>query len=439
MRINSIYSTLTHQPLVLLQQDISYSQFLALLSVAEVFMATNLREGMNLTSHDFIHCQDGELGTQQYGSLILSEFTGSARIFQGHPLLVNPWDYKQCANAINTALEMPTEQKKRNWEFLLNRKSPHTALAWYSSLQSALKEAYSMQQSHDTHNISLLDTDALRESYSAAQARLFFLEDDATFSPAPCVSSPSATDTLQALAVDPRNTIYLTSNRSPDQLNTLLQSLPAQIGLIAENGCFIKSDPDKWEALVDVDGTRDWRAGIRKVSERTEGSIIEVRPCSPTFNYDAAFDADTAAHQSSELVDQVNGVHGSEAIPVVREATAVSVEPLHVSKATAALKIMDRMSAERSPDFIFVAGGASSDEALFRWANRLNLPTPNESDSPAITVITLTAGAHATEARARLPPSLSLLDLLRLLVPGAGQGESESLLTDDMAPVPCLR
>ena len=90
MRINSVYSTLTHQPLVLLQQDISYSQFLALLSVAEIFMATNLREGMNLTSHDFIHCQDGELASQKHGSLILSEFTGSASIFQGHELLINP-------------------------------------------------------------------------------------------------------------------------------------------------------------------------------------------------------------------------------------------------------------------------------------------------------------------------------------------------------------
>jgi trehalose 6-phosphate synthase/phosphatase len=433
MRINSIYSTLTHSPLVLLQQDISYSQFLALLSVAEVFMATNLREGMNLTSHDFIHCQDGELAAQQYGSLILSEFTGSARIFHGHPLLVNPWDYKQCADAINTALEMPTEQKKRNWEFLLDRKSPHTALAWYSSLQSALKEAHSMQQSRDTHTISPLDTDALQGSYSAAHTRLFFLEDGATFTPAPSLPSPTATDTFQALALDPRNTIYLTSNRSPDQLNTISQTLPAQIGLIAENGCFIKSkpDPDQWEALVDVDGTRKWRAGIRKVieyfHERTEGSVIEERRCSLTFHYDAALDADIAAHQASELADQINGARGSEAIRVVRDATAVSVEPLHVSKATAALKIIDRM-AGKYPDFVFVAGGARGDEALFRWANRLNLPRLESVELVAVT--TLTAGTHATEARARLPTGLSLLDLLGLLVPEK-TGLCENSLTDE--------
>lgn len=422
MRINSVYSTLTHQPLVLLQQDISYSQFLALLSVAEIFMATNLREGMNLTSHDFIHCQDGELASQQYGSLILSEFTGSASIFQGHELLVNPWDYKQCADAIHTALGMSSEQRKRNWQFLLDRKSPHTALAWYSSLQSALTEAHSRQQSRDTHTVSPLDTTTLQSSYHAAHARLFFLEDGATFTSNPSCPSPKAITTLQALSLDPRNIIYLTSNRSPDQLDAAAQSLQAHIGLIAENGCFVKhiSSQPSWEMLVDVDGTRNWRAGIRKVieyfHERTEGSVIEESRCSLTFHYDRALDADTAAHQASELADQINGARGSEAIRVVRDATAVSVEPLHASKAAAASVILNRMSGAVYPDFVFVAGGVRGDEALFRWANRLSLPRSGEETPPVVAVTTLTAGTHATEARARLPPALSLLDVLRCLL-----------------------
>lgn len=175
MRINSAYSTLTHQPLVLLQQDISYAQFLALLSVAEIFMATNLREGMNLTSHDFIHCRDGQIVSQKYGSLILSEFTGSAAIFQGHELIVNPWNYKQCAYAINKALELTPEQKKRNWEFLEARKAPYTALAWYSSLQNVLVEAHSLQQSCYAHSIQPLEIINFEKSYHSSQSRLLFI------------------------------------------------------------------------------------------------------------------------------------------------------------------------------------------------------------------------------------------------------------------------
>lgn len=421
MRINAVYSTLTHQPLVFLQQDISYSQFLALLSVAEIFMATNLREGMNLTSHDFIHCQDGEVSSRKHGSLILSEFTGSASIFHGHELLVNPWDYKQCADAINTALEMSPEQKKRNWQLLLDRKSPYTALAWYSSLQSALTEAHSMQQSRETQAVSPVDIGTLKRSYGAAEKRLIFVEDGAILESKP---SPRAMDALRALSLDPKNTIYLTSNRSPEQLDATAKHLEANLGLIAENGCFLKALPatDKWEALVDVDSTKDWRAGIRKVieyfHERTEGSVIEERRCSLTFRYDNAVDADTAAHQASELADQINGARGSEAIRVVRDATAVSVEPLHTSKATAASAILDRTSGDVFPDFVFVAGGARGDEALFRWANRLSLPPSDSETERTLPVVTLTAGSHATEARARLPPGLSLLDVLEALVPG---------------------
>lgn len=426
MRINSVYSTLTHQPLVLLQQDISYSQFLALLSVAEIFMATNLREGMNLTSHDFIHCQDGELASQKHGSLILSEFTGSASIFQGHELLVNPWDYKQCADAINTALDMSPEQKQRNWQFLLDRKSPHTALAWYSSLQSALTKAHSMQQSRHTHSVAPLDINNLQASYQAAKSRLLYLEDGATFTPDPAHPLSEAIKVLQTLVQDPKNTVYLTSNRSSDELNqTAADFLPPNIGLIAENGCFLKPlapATADWHALVDVDSTRDWRAGIRKVieyfAERTDGSTIEERRCSLTFHYDHAFDPDVAARQASELADQINGARGSEAIRVVRDTAAVSVEPLHASKAAAASMVLDQM-AESPPDFVFVAGGARGDEALFRWANCLELARSGSRSGAIGAVTTLTAGTHATEAKAVLPQGWSLLDVLwMLMVPG---------------------
>lgn len=423
MRINSVYSTLTHQPLVLLQQDIGYAQFLALLSVAEIFMATNLREGMNLTSHDFIHCQDGELSSQRYGSLILSEFTGSAAIFHGHELIINPWDYKQCADAINKALEMSPEQKKHNWEFLLKRKSPFTALAWYMSLQSALTEAHSMQQSRDAHAICPLLITDLKTSYNSSESRLLFIEDGATFI-TPIHTDPHSTveeiiPILETLLNNPKNTVYLTSDRSPEQLDPTTKSLPTSIGLIAENGCFVKlPGTTSWSCQVDITRTLHWRAGIRKVieyfAERTDGSTIEERRCTLTFHFAAAADQDIAARQASELADQINGARGSEAIRVVRNVGSVSVEPLYASKAAAASWILNHSPADRNLDFVFVAGGARGDEALFRWANRL---MASRAVAP-VAVTTLTAGMHATEAKARLPDGVSLLSVLRSLVLG---------------------
>lgn len=48
-RINSRFSSLTYQPVVFLHtQDLTFNQYLALLTVADLFVVTSLREGMAL-------------------------------------------------------------------------------------------------------------------------------------------------------------------------------------------------------------------------------------------------------------------------------------------------------------------------------------------------------------------------------------------------------
>ena len=67
--INSRFSTLTYQPVVFLHtQDLTFTQYLALLTVADAFMVTSLREGMALRTHEFVECQEG-----RHRPLILSE------------------------------------------------------------------------------------------------------------------------------------------------------------------------------------------------------------------------------------------------------------------------------------------------------------------------------------------------------------------------------
>lgn len=68
-RINSRFSTLTYQPVVFLHtEDLSFSQYLALLTVADAFLVTSMREGMALRTHEFVVCQEG-----RHRPLILSE------------------------------------------------------------------------------------------------------------------------------------------------------------------------------------------------------------------------------------------------------------------------------------------------------------------------------------------------------------------------------
>jgi trehalose 6-phosphate synthase/phosphatase len=67
-RINSRFSNLSYQPIVFLRQDITFSQYLGLLTAADVCLITSLRDGMNLTSHEYVVCQE-----EQKNPLVLSE------------------------------------------------------------------------------------------------------------------------------------------------------------------------------------------------------------------------------------------------------------------------------------------------------------------------------------------------------------------------------
>ena len=67
-RINSKFSNLAYQPVMYLHKDITFSQYLALLSTADVCLITSLRDGMNLTSHEYVVCQE-----TKHRPLILSE------------------------------------------------------------------------------------------------------------------------------------------------------------------------------------------------------------------------------------------------------------------------------------------------------------------------------------------------------------------------------
>jgi trehalose-6-phosphate synthase len=71
-RINSRFATLTYTPVVFLHlQDLTFAQYLALLTVADAFLVTSVREGMALRAHEYVECQE-----KRRRPLILSEVCG---------------------------------------------------------------------------------------------------------------------------------------------------------------------------------------------------------------------------------------------------------------------------------------------------------------------------------------------------------------------------
>ncbi|KFA67307.1 hypothetical protein S40285_03637 [Stachybotrys chlorohalonatus IBT 40285] len=415
-RVNSSWANLAYQPVVYLKQDIDYAQYLALLTIADALMITSQREGMNLTSHEYLFCQDGKyFPDRKHGSLILSEFTGTSSLFGGNELSVNPWDYRQCAEAIKQALEMTAEERERRWEKLYQAVTHHTGSHWFTEFLTRLDKVHDEQHKHDQTSVPRLSLQSASNKYNNSQRRLFFLDYEGTLvtwgplNQIIPVSPQRTVDVLNDLLLDERNIVYVMSGRRPEELDRLFRRV-SNLGLIGENGCFIKdAGSDKWSEMADASKINDWKESVKPIMtyylERTPGSQIEERRCSLIFHYNDADDQEAAARQASDCASHVNDACEEQRVHAVPLEGSIVVEPIDWTKSTAAKKVFEtlqeRLPADDAVDMMMVIGDGRDDEKVFRWANTLG-------DEGAVkNVLTVSLGNRSTEANATLTQGVS--------------------------------
>lgn len=429
-RINSLHSTLAHQPLVFLKQDIEYAQYLAMITVADTMMTTSLREGMGLTAHEFVYCQDGSSSAQRclhepyshsfpgkcsdklHAPLILSEFTGTSSLFEGHDLSVNPWNFRQCADAIKTALEMSSEEREQRWSKLMNIVVHHTAEYWAASYLERLSKVWKEHSRRDTLSIPRLSVAELGEKYKAAQKRLFILDYEGTLaafgsSTSIVFTSPQRTlDVLNDLLFDDKNVVYVMSGRTPEELDRLFRRVP-KLGLIAEDGCFLKEyNTDDWIDVANLEKTMTWKSSVLQIldyyKDRTEGSWVEERHCSVVFHYGDAKDKESAFRLAGDYATHINDSCQDQRIHAIIVDGQLRVESTEWTKGTAAKRIFEKLQqksteeGEEPPEFLMVAGDSREDEAIYRWANQLG------RDGIVRDVTTVSVSSRNTEAMATL-------------------------------------
>jgi trehalose 6-phosphate synthase/phosphatase len=411
-RVNSTHSTLAHQPLVFLKQDIDFAQYMALLTVAECLMITSLREGMNLTSHEWILCQDGKLSENKYGPLILSEFTGSATVFGHNALLVNPWHYSNCADAIKQALDMSPEERERRWRAMYDVVIEQNAVRWYEQYVNDLEHAWREHRVRDSTAVPRLSVSATKSKYQKAQRRLIILDYEGTLaswgSPTDIIlTTPKRSiDVLNDLIEDKKNIVYVMSSRMPEEMERLFSQVSG-IGLIAENGAFVM-DPgtDEWQELIDPEHVESWKKGVRSILqyyvERVEGSRIEMRHASIIFDYSDAEDRSGAFKQAGECANHINDACRGQNVNAIPVDDALCISEIDVNKGAAAQLVaenLEKLARDKGatfPDFLMVIGDSREDEYVFNWAHKL------EKAGKIRDVITVTLGARSTEASATL-------------------------------------
>ncbi|KAI0072180.1 glycosyltransferase family 20 protein [Panus rudis PR-1116 ss-1] len=405
--INSRFSNLTYQPVVFLHtQDLTFNQYLALLTVADAFMVTSLREGMALRTHEFVECQE-----QRHRPLILSEFTGSYS-YSGFRscIAINPWDKRTTANAIYQALTMSDEECLSRWEDLHNHVVTQSAQAFVTSFLIRALRA-SLEHQADSHTVAELDVSRVLPKYKHSEKRLILIDFEGTLWPRDAKAIAKGAfdpprdklELLNRIAEDPRNEVWLLSGLPVKGALEEVEKVCPKVGIVAENGCFIKTRPGRngetsWINMV-TNFNLTWKAPCLEIlqyfTERTPGSFIEEREASVVWrfwtgqsdnNADRQWARRQAAEAQNHIFDSLGERYGLRIIP---GANSFLVLPNNISRSTAVGAILhpggpahsplgrtawlspEALEAEHEPDVDFVLS-IGKDEKLMRRLNELD-------------------------------------------------------------------
>eukprot|EP01133_Synstelium_polycarpum_P015640 gene15640-18582_t len=361
-RINGKFGTLNFNPIEYINKKVDYEELSALYKLADIALITPVRDGMNLTSHEYVVCQK-----DTHGVLILSEFTGAARCLGG-AIIVNPFSKKEITEAIIDALAMSPELKKLKHEINYNYVMANTAHFWAKRF---LYDLYEIAQ-EDTNNASALhvDVDQLLTRYKESTGkRMFFLDYDGTLTPLVrhprlAAPSPGLLETLEKLSKDPRNEIYVISGRDRASLEGWLGKLP--VGLSCEHGGLFRPPggaDQQWVENPKVD--MSWRATVLTImqdfEDRTPGSFVEHKQINLTWHYRNA-DVDFSEFQARELQAQLHSVASKFPLDVLVGKKAIEVKPIGINKGSIIRMILDKSS---TVDFILCIGDDKTENRIF--------------------------------------------------------------------------
>jgi len=135
-RTNGRFADTDWTPLRYLNKNFPHGTLMGFMRAAQVGIVTPLRDGMNLVAKEFVAAQD----PADPGALILSSLAGAARELDG-AVIVNPYDLRGVAQAVEAALAMPLAERQARHTAMLATLRAHDLKAWYTNFLAALSAA----------------------------------------------------------------------------------------------------------------------------------------------------------------------------------------------------------------------------------------------------------------------------------------------------------
>lgn len=413
-------------PEVIDYQEVSGSnlpmdQRLALWKASDVLMLTPIREGLNHWPMEFIYAKDPE----SPGVVIASEFSAVCSILNG-ALRVNPFDIQMTITTIDKALSMDVQEREgrryRDLDFVSNMPSDKwvrnvlrdlndaTAAAKASSKnnsssatpttpsftprrpkqQELLEGAggFLLKESHAS--FTHLSSSTLKKAYDHCQNRVIVLDFNGTIvlkePPGKYLKReilgtsgnkppPEVIEALSLLCEDPKNTVYVNSGDSAENVLSALGQIP-KLGLAVSNGANFSppmTDQDSERRWQTFDLGVDWDAVKRvalpvlsKYTARSNGSFVKLTTFSIGWSYYSC-DPEWGSLQASHLVLELENELKAFDVRFVTLKGIVEVVPRKLNKGLIVKKVLRDISRTHAEptDFILCLGDDISDEKMF--------------------------------------------------------------------------
>lgn len=361
--INGKLGTPDWTPLVYINRSIEQAELVALYKLADVCWVGSLRDGMNLVAKEYVACKaEGD------GVLVLSEFAGAAAEM-GEALLINPFDEERTASTIERALALEDEERRQRMKRLHTRVLHNNVFRWGDRFLSSLQDAVLARGRYSDTQPKRLRAAEVLDAYRQASRRLLVLDYDGTLvpfarQPWQATPPPALMRLLTSLAVEPRNSLILTSGRTADDLDRWFGGIKG-LWLMAEHGAELKSPHQAaWEPLRS-EVSSEWKSTVMPILEhyvdRTPGSFVEEKKYSLGWHYRMA-DPEFGAWLANELVSMLEAMLAETELRAFRGEKIIEIKPLWANKGEAFTHLL---ATSYPPDFLFAAGDDRTDEDLF--------------------------------------------------------------------------
>jgi trehalose 6-phosphate synthase len=134
-RTNGRFADTDWTPIRYLNRNFPHATLMGFLRAALIGIVTPVRDGMNLVAKEFVAAQD----PADPGVLVLSSLAGAAHEL-GAALMVNPYDLRGMAHAMEQALNMPLGERRERHQSMLAALRRNCIHAWHERFVTGLEQ-----------------------------------------------------------------------------------------------------------------------------------------------------------------------------------------------------------------------------------------------------------------------------------------------------------